>query len=255
MIGVPSTLYFVMHRLLRPYYRFRRWLSPIPRSPEPSGEDDAYRLKLVPAALLTRRYRQVLQLLKKWDAVPVGDYAEFGVYNGTSLICMHDALRSLGISGRRLTGFDSFQGLPPGSDLEDGGVWRVGQFCCPEAVAQANIEGAGVPPELFDLVAGWYSETLEKNPYPLNPKTISVVMIDSDTHRSATLALEYIRPKLKDVAVIFFDDWKLNNLDISDMGEYLACRQFLDKHAELRASFVRGYNRKSIGMLVQRLAP
>src|SRR5687767_14085356 len=42
----------------------------------------------------------------------LGDYLEFGVYNGTSLLAACRQTAAMNLSHMRLFGFDSFEGLP-----------------------------------------------------------------------------------------------------------------------------------------------
>lgn len=227
------------------FERFCRLFWPIPPSPAPRTEEDAYKLRLVPAPALTKRLVQVLGVLKNMSRAPVGDYVEFGVYNGTSMGCMFDALSRLKMDHVRLFGFDSFQGLPPDVSDDDGGVWRPGQFACPKYVAAANLAKKGVPPDRIFLIEGWYKDTLKTAAAEFDIRNVSVVMVDSDTYSSARLALEFVYPLLNEASAVIFDDWKLNDLDVKGMGEYRAFNEFLSRHAELKASSMKGYNRKS----------
>ena len=84
---------------------------------------------LVPVRELERTYRDALMLLGSHErADGIGDYLEFGVYVGTSLLCMHRVSRAIGLSSLRLFGFDSFQGLPESAATEDEGRFRPGWF-------------------------------------------------------------------------------------------------------------------------------
>ena len=56
------------------------------------------RTKLVDERGLTKKYAAAVQLLRARD-IDVGDYLEFGVYNGSSLLCMHRVLERAGLGG------------------------------------------------------------------------------------------------------------------------------------------------------------
>ena len=47
------------------------------------------------------------------------------------------------------------------------------------------------------------------------------------------------------------DDWKLNNLDVHDMGEYKAFNEFLENNTQLEAQEIKSYNRKSRSFILQ----
>jgi O-methyltransferase len=232
--------------------RMYRLFWPIPTSPSPKTKDEEYKLRLVPAAAFTKKLEETLRILSAAATDPIGDYVEFGVYNGTSMGCMFDALSYLELDHVRLFGFDSFRGLPQEAGLEDGGVWHPGQFACPKEVATENLVSKGVPMSRVSLIEGWYKDTLSRPAAAYGIKKISVALIDCDTYHSARLALEFIYPALDAKSAIIFDDWKLNDLDIKEMGEYRALNEFASRHRELSLRAYRGYNRKSKIIICER---
>ncbi len=236
---------------IRALYRI---LYPIPRSPAPKNFTEAHALQLVPPRELTKKFVSVLKFLKQHSKSPIGDYVEFGVYNGTSMRCMFNALTQLNLHNPRLVGFDSFQGLPAEVAEDDAGVWRPGQFACPKDVAVTNLLREGVPPARMQLVEGWYKDTLQPGENSLANKSVSVVMFDCDAYSSAKLALDYISPYLKDVCAVFFDDWRLNDLDLKGLGEYRAFDEFLRSRREFIATSFGRYNRKSKVFIVRRVS-
>jgi hypothetical protein len=188
---------------------------------------------------------ELLHDLKQLSPSPLGDYVEFGVYNGTSMSCVYSALSRMHINHVRLFGFDSFQGLPKDVQSEDGGVFHAGQFCCPKDVAMLNLTHHGVPADRISLIEGWYRDTLVGPPAAYGINRISLALIDCDTYNSARLALRFIYPALDTTSALIFDDWKLNDLDILGMGEFRAFNEFLDDHPDVQVTPMRGYSRKS----------
>jgi hypothetical protein len=181
----------------------------------------------------------------------LGAYAEFGVYNGSSMLCMLHALAQIGNQTMPLYGFDSFAGLPPSAATEDGGVWQPGQFSCPRAVTETRLAAADLPPNRVTLVEGWYSDTLSKgDSYGID--SASLVMVDSDTYSSARLALRFVAPLLTNPSVLIFDDWRLNDLDVKAMGEYRAFYEWAAQYPTIRWKSVRSYNRKSKMLILRR---
>ena len=66
------------------------------------------RTRLVPVEPMSRTYRGALaRLLERQQADALGDYLEFGVYDGTSLACMHRVLTEMGLDHVRLFGFEA----------------------------------------------------------------------------------------------------------------------------------------------------
>jgi len=174
----------------------------------------------------------------------MGAYLEFGVYNGSSMLCLLEALKRAGNSDMTLYGFDSFQGLPHSAAHEDGGVWNPGQFACPREYAEARLAEAVDRPGRIHLIEGWFQDTLSPG-HDYGIRSASLVMIDSDTYSSAQLALRFSAPLLTNPCVVMFDDWRLNDLDVKSMGEYRAFHEWLEQYPQLRFDRVRSYNRKS----------
>jgi hypothetical protein len=77
-------------------------------------------------------------------------------------------------------------------------------------------------------------------------------MVDCDAHSSAKLALAFVAPLIVSETFIFFDDWRLNDLDLANGGEYLAFHEFRDAHREFSWRDFGAYNRKSKVLLARR---
>lgn len=226
-----------------------RKLNPIPRSPEPATAAERFTLRLVPEEALTEKFAIAIQTLRA-EGRCIGPYLEFGVYNGTSLACMFRAQERMAVDAP-LIGFDSFEGLPPEVVNEDHGVWRAGQFSCPIEVTVDNLEAKGVDADRVTLVKGWYRDTLAKPPADYGIARASIIMIDCDCYSSARRALTFAESALDDVCVIFFDDWKLNDLDLRGQGEYRAFKEFL-RSGRWSVTDLGAYSRKSKIFLVRR---
>ncbi|GGN62928.1 hypothetical protein GCM10011349_47070 [Novosphingobium indicum] len=235
-----------------PLRRIYRILRPIPRSPVPASSEDAYRLQLIPTETLTGRFEEALTILSQYLGDQIGAYVEFGVYNGSSMLCMRSALRTLGIRDLSLFGFDSFQGLPDTAAHDDGGVWHAGQFSCPRCVTEQRLEPLTDTANPITLIEGWYADTLSAGDvYGIG--RASIVMIDSDTYTSARHALRFVAPILTSPSIIMFDDWKLNDLDVKALGEYKAFHEWVAQYPEIRWKRLRSYNRKSrVFLLIRR---
>jgi O-methyltransferase len=201
---------------------------------------------IVAAEDLTRKYREAMLWLldHERDAERLGDYLEFGVFNGTSLACMHGVTRELGLEGVRLFGFDSFEGLPETAGLESDGLWSAGQFQLDYDYTRKWLTRRGVDWNRVFLVKGWFKDTLTReliDKYKLN--RASVIMIDSDLYSSAQEALSFCAPLIHDRAAVFFDDW----FPLADrhMGERKAFDEFMAANPELSALDMGSYDETS----------
>ena len=92
----------------------------------------------------------------------VGDYLEFGVFQGTSMNCMWEMLKEMDLGHVRMFGFDSFVGLPDEAAIDDGGLWKPGEFAAPYELTKQRIADAGVPESRVSLIKGWFSDTLNQ---------------------------------------------------------------------------------------------
>lgn len=182
----------------------------------------------------------------------IGHYLEFGVYNGTSLLCMYRALKETGLEDVRLIGFDSFEGLPP--DLE--GTWRAGDFKSTFEFTQAVLSLNGIDWSRVALVKGWFKDTLNAETARHHRiDKVGVVMIDCDLYAAAREALDFCRHLVKDQAIIVFDDWHSGGLDEKGMGEKRAFDEFLGANPQFSSSHLEnlsGYGERAAVFLLTR---
>jgi hypothetical protein len=197
-------------------------------------------LRLVPEDELEAHYARALALLvERVGRSAIGDYVEFGVYVGTSMICMHRALAAAGLGRVRMVGFDSFEGLPKSARAEGAGRWLPGQFRSDLDLTTSNLRRNGVPMERVTLVPGWFEQTAtDDRARAIGLRQISVAMIDCDLYSSAVTALAFCGPRLASVSVIFLDEWSVGEPGSKGLDERRAFEEFLAAHPEFRAEEV-----------------
>jgi hypothetical protein len=193
--------------------------------------------ELVPADRLRQSYVGALRLLlEDAPAGDLGDYLEFGVYQGTSMGCMVEAMAELGVTSARLVGFDSFEGMPAESSGQDNDVWRPGEFRASLSYARSHLTVKGADWDRTFLVKGWFDETLvPQTRAELNVTRASVVMVDCDLYSSTALALDFCLPLFTDHTIVFFDDWHSGRLADQHLGERRAFDEFLARYPHLVA--------------------
>jgi O-methyltransferase len=209
---------------------------------------------LVPERELEERYRDALNRLAQ-AAKPddVGDYLEFGVYVGTSLLCMHRASKAVGFESLRLFGFDSFQGLPEVTATEAPGVWQPGWYRAEYSLVRDHLTRNGIDWDRTTLVPGWFDETLVPGlAQQLGIKKAGIIMIDCDIYSAALTALAFCAPLIRDRAVVFFDDWGPGGLAAKGLGESRAFGEFLAGNPDLRAEELPPYSDDSKVFFVTR---
>ncbi|MEM1065267.1 MAG: TylF/MycF/NovP-related O-methyltransferase [Pseudomonadota bacterium] len=208
--------------------------------------------ELVPTDELRLRYEEAIARLAKETPV-LGDYVEFGVFQGTSMACMFEASNARGQPQMRLLGFDSFEGLPSDAGNEDGGVWEAGTFRSSIQYTRTYLRSKGVDMERVSLVKGWFCDTAtDATAEALDLKTASIVMVDCDMYSSAKDALNFVGPRLANPAVIFFDDWYSYDLADQNMGEKRALTEFLEENPSFSVEELSEYGECGKGFLIRR---
>ena len=123
-----SFRYNPLQRITKKIYRK---FFPIQKSSYTIGDvSDICNINLVPAEKLKTFFSDCVKKLQEVKGNNVGDYLEFGVFNGSSLSSMYLTSEELNLSSTRLFGFDAFAGLPQGAENEDDGVWKKGFYAC-----------------------------------------------------------------------------------------------------------------------------
>jgi O-methyltransferase len=212
------------------------------------------RSRLIPEPEFRGVIQRGLQtLVERCGQQGIGDYLEFGVYNGTSLTCVFRELQAVGLNHVRLFGFDSFQGLPPDAHLEDEGRWRPGSCCSSLDFTTAVLETEGVDLSRTTLVPGWFSDTLNARTAAQHAiSKASVIMVDCDLYSSAKEALTFCAPLITDHALVIFDEWSPYRVEDKDVGERRAFNEFLEEWGCFNARPFGSYTRRAQSFLVSR---
>ena len=212
------------------------------------------RTRLVPETdLRALLARGLSTLIERYGRHSIGSYLEFGVYNGSSMLCMYRELEALGLQHVRLFGFDSFQGFPPWAAHEDNGRWQPGRCYSPLEFTTAVLETEGIDFERVTLVPGWFSETLHDGTRKRHGiRKASVIMIDCDLYSSTKEALNFCAPLIQDEALVLFDEWHARGLDGQSLGEKKAFEEFLGEWGCFTATPFGKYAARTETFLVRR---
>jgi O-methyltransferase len=176
--------------------------------------------------------------LREGDDGTIGDYLEFGVSRGTSMVGAYRVFRKMGLRDTRLFGFDSFQGMPAGSEREG---WVAGQYASSLRATRHYLDAHLVDPDRVTLVEGWFDDTLsDETRADLGINRASILMIDCDIYSASRQALEFCAPVLADRAVIIFDDWGPMER-LGKIGQKEAFAEFLEAHPRLQARPLPAY--------------
>lgn len=134
-----------------------------------------------------------------------GDFIEFGVYQGFSLMWLAKFRDIYGLNNK-IIGIDSFEGLPISSTC-----WGKGNF------NDTSIELAGETIKNNDnivLIKSWFNNPELLKNIQSETNKLSLIHIDCDLKYSLKQVFDVIRTYLTDIHFILFDDWGINDEEI-----------------------------------------
>ncbi|MFN3161836.1 MAG: TylF/MycF/NovP-related O-methyltransferase [Rubinisphaera brasiliensis] len=133
-----------------------------------------------------------------------GDYLEFGVARGTSMISSHRLAKQHRLDSMRFFAFDSFAGLPSDEEQFTRGDMAYSQKDFSHFCEKAGVELSRVTP-----VPGFFEATLTDDmlaKLDIKPGR-HIVHVDCDLYESTVLVLRFVEPVLEVGSIIMFDDW------------------------------------------------
>ncbi len=181
-----------------------------------------------------RRAFQVAHQLH--DGQPSGDYYEFGVFRGHSLLAAQQACDELELRDTRFYGFDSFSGLPSidGIDRKYNKFFQ-GQFACPKSAVVKALSDRGFDWSRGELIEGVYEESLTADlKGALDFQPAMVALLDCDLYSSTRDALSWLADLLTNNSILMFDDWYSYD-DDPQLGQQKAFAEFLENCPERTA--------------------
>lgn len=164
-----------------------------------------------------------------------GDYYEFGVWKGQTLVASYlnlieyskkrirnsleigqnlnaDNIRKLIALETNFHAFDSFQGLPILTKEDSySNDFFEGQFAANEKVIENLAQAYNMPLERLIIHKGWFSKTC--NIEYLNKfkfKKASIIWLDCDLYSSAKECFKLITYLIQDGTILILDDWFSN---------------------------------------------
>ncbi len=187
-----------------------------------------------------KAYRKIFFLVN-FEKVE-GDYLEFGVFEGSSLISAFYANKSTGkiddlvilesVKKRKFIGFDSFEAGFKYFLEEDKHVnWKEGHLSTSYFKVKKRLDK--ISKNDFILVSGLVENTLPeiyKNDYRVEDyqvKKIAVMLIDMDLKSPAIEALRFCKEKLQNGSIIIVDNYFNFKCD-PNRGEFGAIQNFLE---------------------------
>jgi predicted O-methyltransferase YrrM len=118
-----------------------------------------------------------------------GMVLEFGVFSGTSINRIASQM-----PGRRVYGFDSFEGLPE--------TWRPG-------FGQGKFKRTDLPTvsENVELVIGWFDNTLPAFVASNPDEKLALLHVDCDLYSSTKTIFAFLADRIVPGTIIIFDEY------------------------------------------------
>lgn len=192
-------------------------------------------------------------LSRQGSNIPFGNYYEFGVYRGDTMLTFHRALkafsRTIPSKGMnvKMYAFDSFKGLPKMENSADKTTfWKEGQYACSQEEFLRVLKSKGADLKNVVCIPGYFEESLTPQmAASLVNDRPSIITIDCDFYTSAKVVLEWLRPLLRHGTLFYFDDiWSF--CGHPDYGELKAIIEFNKKNDGLIVEHHLGLGTKRV---------
>jgi len=131
-----------------------------------------------------------------------GSTAECGVFKGVGSALICKALEGTYRGEDKHLGFDSFEGLPEPTRLDEGAKqqkWEAGQLQSPKDVTQKFLSDF----PYCELIQGWMPQTFEQ----AASRKFRLVHIDVDLYEPTRDCLKFFYPRMVPHGVFVFDDY------------------------------------------------
>lgn len=178
-----------------------------------------------------------------------GSYLEFGVFTGSSFnfaMKVNKKIDNLfGNLDCDFYGFDSFQGFGKIEIDDEHPRFNDRTFSVNEEKILKNIK-KNAKGQKFEIIKGFFNETLKKDPENYKIKKARVIMIDCDLKTAASLALNFSKNILQKGTIILFDDYIFYK-GSEQKGEFAAFKEFKEQNPNIkfRPAFEYGYGSKA----------
>ena len=153
-----------------------------------------------------------------------GDFVECGVWKGGSSMLAALAFEHFGKINKELWLYDTFEGMPPATDLDVSYQGRQGSDYNGDMIGtvqevKSNMELTGYPGRIY-YVPGRVEDVI---PRPgCIPYRISLLRLDTDWHESTLHELKHLYPLLISGGVLIIDDY----------GHWEGARKAVDEYFE-----------------------
>lgn len=174
-----------------------------------------------------------LQIYKIWFNIKLddieGDYIEFGIFKGKSLLHSIKVTKKLKIfQNKNYWGLDSFKGFP----VENHNFYQSKNFIS----SKSSVDKLFKKYNNVKIIEGYFEESIKSHELS-NIKKISFAFIDCDIYESAQFAFGYLKEKISKGGFIMIDDFT----SIDKNGNYIA-KSFFEIFKNRKIVFFDSYS-------------
>ena len=218
------------------YWRLAALARPGKRSAYPAdfSKDEIEIVETVQGKTMTTPER-VVSLVRAIEYVVAnkieGDIVECGVWKGGSMMAVALALKRLNAKDRILRLYDTYDGMPPPTDLDKDhlGTSAASQLSSQDRDAQIwaraqldevvdNMRSTEYPSSNIQFIKGKVEDTLPSN----SPRSIALLRLDTDWYESTRHELEHLYPLITLGGVLILDDY----------GQWQGARRAVDEYIQ-----------------------
>ena len=153
-----------------------------------------------------------------------GYYFEFGSHGAHTIRLAFEIFHHL--FDWTYVAFDSFEGLPEISTIDQQQIWQKGKLKTSEDDFIRVVTRHGMPKEKLITINGFYKDSLNgETRSKLLPQKAAVVYVDCDLYESTVPVLRFCKDFLQRGTILVFDDWNCFHGDPA-RGERLAFGEF-----------------------------
>src|SRR5574337_746166 len=117
-------------------------------------------------------------------------------------------------SGRCVHLFDSFEGLPAATPVDEE-IWqhhgaKTGEAACSLEGVMNNMRAWGIPDQLLVYHKGWFAQTVPGFAVP-----IALLRLDADLYSSTKVCMDTLYPLVSHGGWVIIDDWNLSGCRVA----------------------------------------
>ena len=128
--------------------------------------------------------------------------------------------------------FRSFEGFGKIQESDNHPRFKDDTFAVDEKKILSNIK-RNSKNQKFQIIKGFYKDTLLKKPKDYGIKKARVIMMDCDLKEPTILALNFVKDVLQKGTIILFDDYIFYKGD-EKKGEYAAFEEFKSRNPNIK---------------------